>query len=578
MPLSELLNAKPCNIVDCFNNTEYFSHVELNKDYQNDKLSLIDDHLVNNIYDKPKDLVPLFDINNKAKPQSLLGNRVVNLSDHHLTKSQISVLERGITFAPTPGPADFAEIRHDVSEFCRRLLLKVHFYDEDNPNDQSFKNEIPRGLLKFKPPSKWKPKVNDPVVNAFVNNVQQSIPNVNLHARNTSNLTKEEKEAILELKQNPKIVIKKADKGSSIVVLNRSDYIKEAERQLSDNRFYEETPVDLTEEHNHIEHVLEDLRAQEIISENIFKCLSNKTPKTASLYLLPKIHKVKNPGELPPGRPIISANGCPTERISAFVDENIKGALPHIPSYIKDTTDFIRKIESIKIPKNSILVSFDVSSLYTNIPNDEGVRAAARSMLKHKPEYADIRTVIKLLKEVLTKNNFSFNGKDYLQVGGTAMGTKLAPSYANIFMGDLEENLLLNAEKEPYLWLRFIDDIFVIWTHGLDELLKFEKYINEFHPTIKFTMEHSTESLVFLDTKVKKGPSDENLIVELYTKPTDTHNYLLFTSSHPCHTKRGGPYGQFLRIRRNCTLDVDFDKHSQSIKEHYLKRGYPLKW
>jgi hypothetical protein len=90
-------------------------------------------------------------------------------------------------------------------------------------------------------------------------------------------------------------------------------------------------------------------------------------------------------------------------------------------------------------------------------------------------------------------------------------------------------------------------------------------------------MEYSKENLVFLDTLVKKSLNDESLIVELYTKPTDTHNYLLFTSSHPAHTKRGGPYGQFLRIRRNCTLDVDYDKHSQYIKEHYLKRGYPLK-
>ena len=63
--------------------------------------------------------------------------------------------------------------------------------------------------------------------------------------------------------------------------------------------------------------------------------------------------------------------------------------------------------------------------------------------------------------------------------------------------------------------------------------------------------------------------------MELYTKPTDTHNYLHFKSSHPGHTKRGGPYGQFLRIRRNCTLDEDYIKHSLIMKQHYIKRGYP---
>ena len=135
------------------------------------------------------------------------------------------------------------------------------------------------------------------------------------------------------------------------------------------------------------------------------------------------------------------------QRISAFVDENIKGAIPSINSYIRDTTDFIRKIESIKIPENCILVTFDVTFLYTNIPNDEGIEAVRKCLEKYKSPYADPSTIITLLKEVLSKNNFTFNGKNYLQIGGTAMGTKLAPSYANIFMGDLEERTISSYDK-----------------------------------------------------------------------------------------------------------------------------------
>ena len=95
------------------------------------------------------------------------------------------------------------------------------------------------------------------------------------------------------------------------------------------------------------------------------------------------------------------------------------------------------------------------------------MKAVARSLVKFPPKFTDCRTVLELLREVLHKNNFEFNGKHYLQVGGTAMGTRLAPSYANIFMGDLEERLLDKYEKTPYLWVRFIDDIFAIWTHSL---------------------------------------------------------------------------------------------------------------
>ena len=109
------------------------------------------------------------------------------------------------------------------------------------------------------------------------------------------------------------------------------------------------------------------------------------------------------------------------------------------------------------------------------------MRAVARRMHKHNPPYCHPRDVIMLLREVLTKNNFKCNGKDYLQVVGTAMGTKLAPSYAKIFIGNLENRLISGYHKEPFLWLMFIDEIFILWTHGTNELNPFLHYMNHFH-------------------------------------------------------------------------------------------------
>ena len=429
----------------------------------------------------------------------------------------MKLLEKGITFAPTPGDADVAEIHTEVSRFIRRILLKLHFYDPDLVGRPAFFDQIPPGLVKFRPKSSWTPRCTDPCVNAFINKVQKSMIELTPRSRVTHNLTKEERESLGNLKSKGEIIIKKADKGSSIVVMNRSDYIGEAERQLSDTKFYKKVDTDLTEKHmSEVSNLVEQALRLNDISEPIYNCLLNPKSKTSSLYLLPKIHKIKQPGEFPPGRPIISANGSPTERISAFVDENIKGAVPHLDSHIKDTTDFIHRIESILIPDNCILVTFDVTSLYTNIPNDEGIRAVAKSLVKHKPPYCHPRTVLKFLQAVLTLNNFDFNGKHYLQVGGTAMGTKLAPSYANIFMGDLETRLISGYHKEPFLWVRFIDDIFVIWTHGEQELIKFHEHLNSFHESIKYTMEQSRSKIVFLDTWVKVITN--RLIVDLNTK------------------------------------------------------------
>ena len=103
---------------------------------------------------------------------------------------------------------------------------------------------------------------------------------------------------------------------------------------------------------------------------------------------------------------------------------------------------------------------------------------------------------------ILTMNNFTFNRKHFLQVHSTAMGTKMAPSFANLFLGHFESNALLNSPFKPHTWWRYIDDIFMIWTEGLENLNTFVTYLNNLHPTIKFTSNHSLTNVPFLDVMV----------------------------------------------------------------------------
>ena len=123
----------------------------------------------------------------------------------------------------------------------------------------------------------------------------------------------------------------------------------------------------------------------------------------------------------------MSGNNSPTEKISSFVDEHIKPFVPLIPSYIKDTTDFINKIQGISdLPDFFFMVTMDVTSLYTNIPNHKGLRAVARTLARHTPRYKiSNQSILALLKLVLHCNNFTFNVIHYLQTGGTSMGTKV---------------------------------------------------------------------------------------------------------------------------------------------------------
>ena len=148
----------------------------------------------------------------------------------------------------------------------------------------------------------------------------------------------------------------------------------------------------------------------------------------------------------------------------------------------------------------------------------------------------------------------------------------MAPSYAILFMADLEEKLLQTSPLTPLMWWRYIDDIFLIWQHGEESLQTFINHLNTFHPTIKFTADFSYDRVNFLDVQVIK--QGDKLVTDLFVKPTDTHQYLQASSCHVYHSKRAIPYSQALRLNRICS-DISFLDHRCNQLESWLKqRGY----
>ena len=139
----------------------------------------------------------------------------------------------------------------------------------------------------------------------------------------------------------------------------------------------------------------------------------------------------------------------------------------------------------------------------------------------------------------------------YHQKLGTAIGTKFAPPYANLFMAGLENKIFSDTNIQPLLCLRYFDGIFCIWTDGLEKLKEFFSYLNSCHPTIKFTMDYSDTTINFLDVSVTKNST--KLSTDLFTKDTDSHQYLHATSCHPYSCKKSIPYGQAIRIKRICS-------------------------
>ena len=124
-------------------------------------------------------------------------------------------------------------------------------------------------------------------------------------------------------------------------------------------------------------------------------------------------------------------------------------------------------------------MTWDVKSLYTNILHKEGLEALEKALQNEDVPRNKIETIIDFSKLVFTCNHFRFLGQHYLQMSGTAMGTKMAPSYANIFMGILEKQMLSTYPHKPFIYFRYIDDIFMIWTDGEDSLNAFLEHCNK---------------------------------------------------------------------------------------------------
>jgi len=301
------------------------------------------------------------------------------------------------------------------------------------------------------------------------------------------------------------------------------------------------------------------------------------TPRTQQLYFLKKIHK--NPIAV---RPIVSGCGGPTEKLSQLVDLHLQPFVPQIKSYIRDSTHLINILETTTIPRNSVLATIDVKSLYLNIPHKDGIQAVKNRVYYNNKDSENVAippgTMSDLLNIVLKHNYFQFADRMYHQVQGTAMGTKMAPAYANIFMAELEEKLLENSTTDPYLWKRYIDDILCIWPGDEKDLERFIAHLNRSHPTIKFTYECSKTSVDFLDITIYKGEryrATGKLDIKPHFKKTNKFQYLEFTSAHPRNTFKSLIKGEMTRLLRACSSEQEYTKIQQKMFKLFKERGYP---
>jgi len=395
-------------------------------------------------------------------------------------------------------------------------------------------------------------------------------------------LTSSERQALAELRKNNNIIIKPADKGGAVVIMDRELYIAEGMRQLSNPKYYKQLDTAIFPESvDLINNVVRKLLLNKFISKKQYDFLCAKpTARQRHFYLLPKIHKDFNKWpnpKMPEGRPIVADCGSESYEISKFIDHWLQPLATSHESYIKDTYDFVQKIRDVQVDENDLLVTGDVTSLYTNMKIHKILESVQEAFSEAPDRSRPDEEIIELLEVTLTRNDFEFDNKVFLQICGTAMGKTYAPSLANIYLRKFDEAAKNGFKIKPKIYWRYLDDIKLVWPGTREDLAEYQNYLNTIIDGITVELKARDRIIEFLDTQVYKTYTSDGrwvLKTKPYFKPTDTHQLLHAASFHPRHTTRGILKSQFIRFKRISSSLYDYNEAARILGTVLIKRGY----
>ena len=349
------------------------------------------------------------------------------------------------------------------------------------------------------------------------------------------NITREERKAIEELRKDDTKMILTADKGVSMVVMNRDDYHQKAEALLQESAYRIITSDPTNKYKNKLIGLLKSIKTGGGINEATYKKLYPPGAGSPKFYGLPKLHK-----ESTPLRPIVSSIGAVTYNTSKELSRILKPLVGKSPHHICNNHDFLEDLKTIKLGPEEAMVSYDVKALFTSVPIKPALEIIEKLLKEdqdlQKRTSMSIPNIMDLLEFCLRSTYFTYRGKFYEQVEGAAMGSPISPILANLFMEQFEIRALQSSSNPPLLWKRFVDDTFVIINKAHKD--GFLTHINLVDHNIQFTAEEPGPdgSLPFLDILI--SPDEEGtLVTSVYRKPTHMDQYLQWDSHHPISAK-----------------------------------------
>ncbi len=359
-----------------------------------------------------------------------LENRstIVNKSDKVLNSVETEVLNKGLKFG-------IKNIKVDSYEMLTRFKVLAQTMNKFEIAEKGDELKVTAKCVFSTTPSN-------------VNGIYRTVKKVN-------SLTDEQHTALKELAHDKTIVVTKADKGNTVVIQNVDDYRKKVLNILDDKSKFQMLDNDPTRKREtRLQGYLRSIK----LAKETYKVIQPCGSRAGVLYGLPKIHK-----EGAPVRPIISAIGTYNYKLAKWLAGILTPLWKESPFMLKDTFEFVNKVKEINTDTDKFMLSFDVESLFTNVPTDETIEIILRKVFQPgvRQFHGMTREILKKFLVICTKeSHFQFNRRFYEPIEGVAMGSPLGPLFANAFMSDFEEKHIGKLrEMGLNIWLRYVDDV-----------------------------------------------------------------------------------------------------------------------
>lgn len=388
------------------------------------------------------------------------------------------------------------------------------------------------------------------------------------------------------VKQNPDIIFLKADKGNVTVIVSRDLYISKMMNILSDPYTYCPIKYDPTKHLQwRVNKLVKTWWEMEFIPGRIRRHLHSKSRTIARAYGLPKIHKKDVPFRI-----IVSFVNTPTYNLAKYLQDILKTALKH-PSPGLDALEKknLRKVKfkavnslelkkiltSADLPKDYLMISMDVVSLFTNVPLDlvkQGIRKRWNVIKRYTD--IDLESFIEATELCFTSSAFLFNKCFYQQIFGAAMGSPLSSVAADIVMENLEDECLCKLAPDIFFYLRYVDDILTFLPKNKVESAL--RTFNSYHNRLRFTVECEVNSRInFLELTLIRTDTGR-IEFDWYRKPTASGRYLNYESHHPLMQKVSVIRGL---IDKAVLLAEDkfHLKNLAFVRQSLLNNNYPIK-